>query len=105
MTQNARITSNARTTLVNEKLPKTVEDLAVQQQGFPEGAVELSEEKSSQKPPTDATALTLANIGMADENEWMAVNHKGKSDMEMEEAIQPGEQQKEGNPKRKETSN
>eukprot|EP00957_Ditylum_brightwellii_P046558 3532809-Ditylum_brightwellii.AAC.1 len=55
MTQNARITSNARGTLAKEKLSKTVEDLAGQQQGFPKGAIELSEEKSLQKPPADTT--------------------------------------------------
>eukprot|EP00957_Ditylum_brightwellii_P171143 13028171-Ditylum_brightwellii.AAC.1 len=55
MTQNARVTNNARVTLAKGKLSKTVEDLAVQQQGFPEGAVELLEEKSLQKPPADAT--------------------------------------------------
>eukprot|EP00957_Ditylum_brightwellii_P158587 12071406-Ditylum_brightwellii.AAC.1 len=68
-TQNTRITNNARGTLAKEKLSKTVEDLGVQQQGFPKGAVELLEEKSLQKPPADATALTLANFGMADDNE------------------------------------
>eukprot|EP00957_Ditylum_brightwellii_P104576 7968702-Ditylum_brightwellii.AAC.1 len=67
--QNSRITSNARGTLAKEKLPKTVEDLAVQQQGFPKGTVELLEEKPLQKPPADATVLTLANFGMADDNE------------------------------------
>eukprot|EP00957_Ditylum_brightwellii_P039915 3022008-Ditylum_brightwellii.AAC.1 len=86
ITQNTRITSNARITLVNEKLPKTVEDLAGHQQGFPEGAVELLEEKSLQKPPADATVLTLANIDMVDENEWTTMTCKGKKDMEMEEA-------------------
>eukprot|EP00957_Ditylum_brightwellii_P198240 15105430-Ditylum_brightwellii.AAC.1 len=54
-TQNARITSNARGTPAIEKLSKTVEDLVVEQQGFPEGVVELLEEKSLQKPPADAT--------------------------------------------------
>eukprot|EP00957_Ditylum_brightwellii_P105065 8008012-Ditylum_brightwellii.AAC.1 len=68
MTQNARITNNVRGMLAKEKLPKTVEDLAVQQQDFSKGAVELSEEKFLQKPPADATALTLANFGMADDN-------------------------------------
>eukprot|EP00957_Ditylum_brightwellii_P108797 8299349-Ditylum_brightwellii.AAC.1 len=53
--QNARITSNVRGMSTIEKLSKTVEDLAVQQQGFPEGAIELSEEKSLQKPSADAT--------------------------------------------------
>eukprot|EP00957_Ditylum_brightwellii_P024527 1851793-Ditylum_brightwellii.AAC.1 len=86
-------------------MSKTVEDLAVQQQSFPKGTVKLSEEKSLQKPPADATALTLANIGMADENKWTMVTCKGKSDIEMEEAVQPREQQKEGTPKRKEASN
>eukprot|EP00957_Ditylum_brightwellii_P085917 6536358-Ditylum_brightwellii.AAC.1 len=71
-TQNVRIMSNARTTLDNEKLSKTVEDLAGHQQGSPEGAVKLLEEKSLQKPPADDTALTLANIDMADENKWTA---------------------------------
>eukprot|EP00957_Ditylum_brightwellii_P170284 12962177-Ditylum_brightwellii.AAC.1 len=42
---------------------------------------------------------------MADENEWTTVTCKGKSDMEMEEVIPTGEQQKEGTPKRKEMSN
>eukprot|EP00957_Ditylum_brightwellii_P013442 1014788-Ditylum_brightwellii.AAC.2 len=55
-TQNARITSNASTTQVNEKLSKIVEDLAGHQQGFPEGAVELLEEIFLQKPPVDAMA-------------------------------------------------
>eukprot|EP00957_Ditylum_brightwellii_P026617 2012631-Ditylum_brightwellii.AAC.1 len=54
-TQNVRIMSNARGMLAIEKLSNTVEDLAVQQQGFPKGAVELLEEKSLQKPPADAT--------------------------------------------------
>eukprot|EP00957_Ditylum_brightwellii_P157817 12012177-Ditylum_brightwellii.AAC.1 len=62
-----------------------MEDLAVQQQGFHKGTVELSEEKSLQKPPADATKLTLANFGMADDNEWMTMTCKDKSDMEMEE--------------------
>eukprot|EP00957_Ditylum_brightwellii_P108222 8256912-Ditylum_brightwellii.AAC.1 len=53
--QNTRITSNARGTLAIEKLSKTVEDLAVQQQSFPKGVVEFLEEKSLQKPPADAT--------------------------------------------------
>eukprot|EP00957_Ditylum_brightwellii_P072763 5530359-Ditylum_brightwellii.AAC.1 len=53
-TQHARITSNARGTPAIEKLSQTVGDLAVQQRGFPEGVVELSEEKSLQKPPADA---------------------------------------------------
>eukprot|EP00957_Ditylum_brightwellii_P069116 5246987-Ditylum_brightwellii.AAC.1 len=104
-TQNARITSNARGTLAKEKLPKTVENLAVQQQGFPEGAVELSEEKSLQKPPADATALTMANFSMADDNKWMTMTRKGKLDTEIEEAINQGEKQRGGTPKRKETSN
>eukprot|EP00957_Ditylum_brightwellii_P120951 9224880-Ditylum_brightwellii.AAC.1 len=102
-TQNARIMNNARGTLAKEKLSKTVEDLAVQHQGFPKGAVELSEEKSLQKPPADATALSLANFGMADDNEWMTMTCKGKSDMEMEKVIHQGEQQRGGTPKRKET--
>eukprot|EP00957_Ditylum_brightwellii_P105492 8042154-Ditylum_brightwellii.AAC.1 len=46
MTQNARITSNTRTTLVNKELSKIVVDLAGHQQGFPEGAVKLLEKKS-----------------------------------------------------------
>eukprot|EP00957_Ditylum_brightwellii_P093499 7120328-Ditylum_brightwellii.AAC.1 len=104
-TQNVRITNNARVTLVKGKLSKTVEDLAVQQQGFPEGAVELLEEKSLQKPPADATSLTLANFGMTDDNKWTMVTCKGKSDMEMEEASRQGEQQRDRTPKRKETSN
>eukprot|EP00957_Ditylum_brightwellii_P034225 2595233-Ditylum_brightwellii.AAC.1 len=77
-TQNARISSNVRTTLAKEKLSKIVEDLAVQQQGFPKGAVELLEEKSLQKSPADTTALTLANFGMADDNKWTMVTGKGK---------------------------
>eukprot|EP00957_Ditylum_brightwellii_P057400 4352272-Ditylum_brightwellii.AAC.1 len=104
-TQNARITNNARVTLAKGKLSKTVEDLTVQQQGFPEGTVELLEEKSLQKPSADATALTLANFGLADDNEWTTVPCKGKSDMEMEEASHQGEQQRDGTPERKETSN
>eukprot|EP00957_Ditylum_brightwellii_P007428 562220-Ditylum_brightwellii.AAC.1 len=90
MTQNTRITNNARGTLAKEKLTKTVEDLDIQQQGFPEGAVEVSEEKSLQKPPADDTALTLAKFGMVDDNEWMMMTCKGKSDMEMEEASHQG---------------
>eukprot|EP00957_Ditylum_brightwellii_P025777 1949838-Ditylum_brightwellii.AAC.1 len=39
----------------NKKLSKTVEDFAVNQQCFPEGVVELSDEKSLQKPPADTT--------------------------------------------------
>eukprot|EP00957_Ditylum_brightwellii_P003482 263546-Ditylum_brightwellii.AAC.1 len=39
----------------NKKLSKTVEDFAVNQQSFLEGVVELSEEKSLQKPPADTT--------------------------------------------------
>ena len=66
---NTRGIGKARTTSVNKKLSKTVEDLAVQQQCFPGGTVELSEEKSLQKPPADASTLTLANIGMAEEIE------------------------------------
>eukprot|EP00957_Ditylum_brightwellii_P170174 12954288-Ditylum_brightwellii.AAC.1 len=54
-TQNMRITSNASTPQVKKKLSKTVEDLAGHRQGFPEGAIELSEGKSLQKPPADAT--------------------------------------------------
>eukprot|EP00957_Ditylum_brightwellii_P028296 2137567-Ditylum_brightwellii.AAC.1 len=94
MTQNARITSNARGTPATEKLPKTVEDLAAQQQGFSEGTVELLEKKSLQKPPADNTALTLANYSMADDNEWRTMTHKGKLDTEMEEATNQGEQQR-----------
>eukprot|EP00957_Ditylum_brightwellii_P055633 4215570-Ditylum_brightwellii.AAC.1 len=81
-TQNARIMSN---------------------QGFPEGAVKLSEEKSLQKSPADATALTLANFGMAHDNEWRTMNCKGKLNTEMEEATDQREQQRGGTPKRKET--
>eukprot|EP00957_Ditylum_brightwellii_P098530 7505805-Ditylum_brightwellii.AAC.1 len=95
--------NNARGMQAKEKLSKTVEDLAVQQQGFPKGTVELLEEKSSQKPPVDATALTLAKFGLTDDNEWMMMTHKGKLDMEMEEVIPQGEQQRGGTPKRKET--
>eukprot|EP00957_Ditylum_brightwellii_P123734 9433069-Ditylum_brightwellii.AAC.1 len=36
-----------------KKLSKTVEDFAVHQQSFLEGVVELSEEKSLQKPLVD----------------------------------------------------
>eukprot|EP00957_Ditylum_brightwellii_P096726 7366801-Ditylum_brightwellii.AAC.1 len=43
---NTRSIGKARTTSGHKKLSKTVEDLAVQQQGFPKGAVKLSEEKS-----------------------------------------------------------
>eukprot|EP00957_Ditylum_brightwellii_P003774 286671-Ditylum_brightwellii.AAC.1 len=39
----------------NKKLSKTVEDVAVNQQSFSEGVVELSEEKSLQRPPADTT--------------------------------------------------
>eukprot|EP00957_Ditylum_brightwellii_P080512 6123864-Ditylum_brightwellii.AAC.1 len=42
---------------------------------------------------------------MADDNEYMTMTRKGKLDTEMEEAINQGEQQIGGTPKRKETSN
>eukprot|EP00957_Ditylum_brightwellii_P036634 2775421-Ditylum_brightwellii.AAC.1 len=82
--QNARITSNARGTPAIGKLSNTVEDL---------------------QPPADATALTLANYSMADDNEWRMMNCKGKLDTEMEEATNQREQQRGRTPKRKETSN
>eukprot|EP00957_Ditylum_brightwellii_P131428 10023846-Ditylum_brightwellii.AAC.1 len=73
--QNARSISKARTPSVQKKLSQKVEDLAGQQQGFPEGVVKLSEDKSLQKPPTDATALTLADGGSTEKNEWTTVNN------------------------------
>eukprot|EP00957_Ditylum_brightwellii_P080961 6158508-Ditylum_brightwellii.AAC.1 len=103
--QNTRTTSKASTPQVRKKMSKTVEDLAGHQQGFPKGTVKLSEEKSLQKPPAKAMALTLANNDMAEENKWTTVNNKGKSDMEVEEAVQLGEERPEGTLKRKETSN
>eukprot|EP00957_Ditylum_brightwellii_P153334 11669564-Ditylum_brightwellii.AAC.1 len=42
-------------THTRKKLSKTVEDFAVNKQSFPGGVVELSEEKSLQKPPADTT--------------------------------------------------
>eukprot|EP00957_Ditylum_brightwellii_P020261 1529230-Ditylum_brightwellii.AAC.1 len=59
MIQNARSISKASTPSVKKTLSKTVEDLAGLQQGFPKGTVKLLEEKSLQKPSTDAKALTL----------------------------------------------
>eukprot|EP00957_Ditylum_brightwellii_P087305 6645032-Ditylum_brightwellii.AAC.1 len=38
---------------------------------------------------------------MADENKWMTMTRKGKLDTEMKEAINQGEQQRGGTPKRK----
>eukprot|EP00957_Ditylum_brightwellii_P103609 7893786-Ditylum_brightwellii.AAC.2 len=61
--QNTRSIGKSRTTNVHKKLSKTVKDLAGQQQGFPKGVVKLPEEKSLQKPPTDATVLSLADGG------------------------------------------
>eukprot|EP00957_Ditylum_brightwellii_P110760 8448236-Ditylum_brightwellii.AAC.2 len=84
--QNTRSISKASTPNVKKKLSKTVEDLAGHQQGFPEGTVELSEEKSLQKPPADAKALTLANNNTTEENEWTTVNNKRKLDMEVDKA-------------------
>eukprot|EP00957_Ditylum_brightwellii_P007325 556086-Ditylum_brightwellii.AAC.1 len=84
--QSARSISKASTPNVKKKLSKTVEDLAGHQQGFPKGAVELLEEKSLQKPPADAKALTLANNDTMEGNEWTTVNNKGKLDMEVDKA-------------------
>eukprot|EP00957_Ditylum_brightwellii_P177414 13513351-Ditylum_brightwellii.AAC.1 len=42
---------------------------------------------------------------MAEENKWTTVNNKGKLDMEVEEAVQLGEERPEGTQKRKEMSN
>eukprot|EP00957_Ditylum_brightwellii_P066839 5072596-Ditylum_brightwellii.AAC.1 len=86
--QKGRSTRKASTPQVRKKLSKTVEDLTGHQQGFLKGAVKLLEEKSLQKPPADAKALTLANNDMAEENEWTTVNNKGKLDMEVDEAVQ-----------------
>eukprot|EP00957_Ditylum_brightwellii_P080478 6121272-Ditylum_brightwellii.AAC.1 len=68
--QNARSIIKARTPSVQKNLSQTVEDLAGHQQGFPKGAVKLSEEKSLQKPPANAKALTLADGGTTEEIEW-----------------------------------
>eukprot|EP00957_Ditylum_brightwellii_P084509 6426086-Ditylum_brightwellii.AAC.1 len=80
--QNARSISKASTPNVKKKLSKTMEDLAGHQQGLPKGAVKLLGEKSLQKPPADAKALTLANNDTTEENKWTTVNNKGKLDME-----------------------
>eukprot|EP00957_Ditylum_brightwellii_P008833 670020-Ditylum_brightwellii.AAC.1 len=76
--QNTRSISKASTHSVRKKLSKTVEDLAGVQQGFPKGVVELSEEKSLQKPTADTKALTQANDGTMEENKWTMVNDLGK---------------------------
>eukprot|EP00957_Ditylum_brightwellii_P055926 4237668-Ditylum_brightwellii.AAC.1 len=84
--QNVRSITKASTPNVKKKLSKTVEDLAGQQQGFPEGTVELLEEKSLQKPPAGAKALTLANDDTTEENKWTTVNNTRKLAMEVDEA-------------------
>eukprot|EP00957_Ditylum_brightwellii_P088355 6730366-Ditylum_brightwellii.AAC.1 len=66
--QNARSITKASTPNVKKKMSKTVEDLDGHQQGFPEGAVKLLKEKSLQKRPVDANALTLANNDTTEEN-------------------------------------
>eukprot|EP00957_Ditylum_brightwellii_P116047 8853299-Ditylum_brightwellii.AAC.1 len=103
--QNTRSIGKTRTPSVNKKLSQTVEDLAGHQQGFPKGVVELSEEKSSQKPPADATALTLADGGSKDKTKWTTVNNMGKSAMEIDEAHQQSKKKTKSSPKRRDRGN
>ena len=80
---NTRGIGKARTSSVNKKLPKTVEDLAVQQQDFPGYTVELLEEKSLQKPPVDDAVLNLADVEQKEIQEWTKVNNTSKNGMEI----------------------
>eukprot|EP00957_Ditylum_brightwellii_P063641 4830701-Ditylum_brightwellii.AAC.2 len=96
--QNARSIGKSRTIRVHKKLFKTVEDLAGQQQGFPECTVKLLEEKSSQKPPADAMSLTLADGGPTAENKWTTVNNTSKTAMEIDDAHQQSKNKQEESP-------
>eukprot|EP00957_Ditylum_brightwellii_P096937 7382122-Ditylum_brightwellii.AAC.1 len=99
--QNARSISKARTPSVNKKLSTTVEDLAGNQQGFPEGVVELSEEKLLQKPFVDAMTLTLADGGSMEETKWTTVNNTSKLAMQIDEAHQQSKKKPANSPKRR----
>eukprot|EP00957_Ditylum_brightwellii_P153819 11708002-Ditylum_brightwellii.AAC.1 len=88
---NTRGTSKPRATSVNKKLSKTMEDLAVQQQGFPGYAVELLEEKSLQKPPADAAVLNLADVEKTETHGWNKANNTSKSGMDIDDDLQNSE--------------
>ena len=87
--------------LAKEKLIKIVEDLAVQQQGFPKGAVELLEEKSSQKPPADTTVLTRQHHHDATDNNWTTVKRNRNNAMTLEDKAENQTNPNESTPKRK----
>eukprot|EP00957_Ditylum_brightwellii_P006877 520254-Ditylum_brightwellii.AAC.1 len=70
MTTKGTKGSNENGTHTRKKLFKTVEDFAVNQQSFPGGVVEHSEEKSSQKPPVDTTVLTWQHHQDVTDNDW-----------------------------------
>eukprot|EP00957_Ditylum_brightwellii_P039082 2954114-Ditylum_brightwellii.AAC.1 len=87
--QNTRSIGKARTTSVDKKLSKTVEDFA---------GLKLSEEKSLQKPPVDATALTLADGGSTEKNRWTTVNNTSKTTMEIDDTHQQSKNKQEKSP-------
>ena len=84
-----------------KKLSKTVEDFAVNQQSFPEGVVELSEEKSSQKPPADTTVLTRQHQQDATDNDWKTVNRNRNNAMTLEDTVENHTNPNDSTPKRK----
>eukprot|EP00957_Ditylum_brightwellii_P189980 14463078-Ditylum_brightwellii.AAC.1 len=97
---NTRGIGKAKTTSVNKKLSKTVEDLAVQQQGFPKTTVELSEEKSLQKPHADAAALTQADGGHKETQGWTTVKNTSKNGMDIDDDQQNSKNTQEKRSKR-----
>ena len=100
-TTNGTKASDEHDKQTTKKLSKTVEDFADYQQSFPEGVVELSEEKSLQKPPADTTVLTRQHQTDAMVNNWKTVTRNRSNAMAIDDTNENQNSPNNSTPKRK----